>query len=121
MGRLDKRHHHIVDGNARNPDDQIGVSVQHAVLRVCVATRTDSAVKTYGLRGLTVLEDVARPYLFEQNLHEPRKGTGRLAVDPCDLADDLFFLFLRKRPNQRDASIERHGHPPWTRGGDLGL
>jgi hypothetical protein len=38
MGRLDKRDHHIVDGYARNPDDQIGVGLQQAVLRVCVAT-----------------------------------------------------------------------------------
>ena len=103
MGRLDKRDHHIVDGYARNPDDQIGVGLQQAVLRVCVATRTDPAVKTYGPRWRAVLEGVARLYLFELNLHESRKSVGRFAVDPRDITDDLFFLFLRKRPNQSDA------------------
>jgi hypothetical protein len=92
-----------LDGYARNPDDQIGVSLQQAVLRVCVATRTDPAVKTYGPRWLAVLEGVARLYLFELNLHESRKSAGRFAVDPRDITDDLFFLFLRKRPNQSDA------------------
>jgi hypothetical protein len=34
MGHLGQCHHHIVDVYARNPDDQIGVSAQQAVLRV---------------------------------------------------------------------------------------
>src|ERR1700730_8473870 len=47
MGEVYESDHHSVDAYARNPDDQIGESVQHAVLRVGVATRTDPAVKTY--------------------------------------------------------------------------
>jgi hypothetical protein len=100
MGRLDKRDHHIVDGYARNPDDQIGVGLQQAVLRVCVATRTHPAVKTYGPRWRAVLEGVARLYLFELNLHEPRKSAGRFAVDPCDLAEISSFCFCASVPTK---------------------
>lgn len=70
---LDKRDHHIIDEYPRNPDNQVRVDVQHAVLCVTVAASPDSGAEAHRPRRLSILEDVTRLHLLELDLEKARE------------------------------------------------
>ena len=83
-GSVDKRDHHIIDGYPRDPDNQVCVGVQHAVLRVSVAAGPDSGVESHGPRRLSILEDVTRLHLLELDLDEAREERPVIRVNQDD-------------------------------------